>query len=223
MTTDSQLKLIEQWRATGRLAFVKRMGGKDRISLNGGAYIPLKDGLEKIREFFRKSNPADGFYVIRAVGSGKAMYFTGKKFSDDRLPRTFYTKVAARNVARELMRRNPLLRNYQIAVVSKSSIRHSNPASRSTELAESQKLFREFTGHRGNTVLRRHVKPIKVGLAFGILDDVGYTTIRDGRVEAYRHAFSKNSRPLLIVNHDGTQLGIVGGRYQFTEAGIEDR
>lgn len=57
----------------------------------------------------------------------------------------------------------------------------------------------------------------------GELDGVLYTTVRDGQTEKYVHRFRKKSRPLLATSHDGTQLGIVGGQFQFTEAGIEDR
>jgi hypothetical protein len=57
----------------------------------------------------------------------------------------------------------------------------------------------------------------------GELDLVGYRTKRDGRTERYGHHFRKSSRPLLAVSSDGKQLHIVGGQYEFTEAGIEDR
>lgn len=38
----------------------------------------------------------------------------------------------------------------------------------------------------------------------------------------YFHRFAKKSRPLLISKHDGSQIGIVGGQYRFTERGIVD-
>lgn len=63
----------------------------------------------------------------------------------------------------------------------------------------------------------------QVGLVIGELDGVLYTTTRDGEVEKYIHRFKKRARPLLVSSFDGHQLGIVGGRFQFTEAGIEDR
>lgn len=61
------------------------------------------------------------------------------------------------------------------------------------------------------------------GLVVGELDGVLYTTVRDGNVEKYIHRFKKKSRPLLTARADGKQLGIVGGQFQMTEAGIEDR
>jgi hypothetical protein len=65
------------------------------------------------------------------------------------------------------------------------------------------------------------------GLVIGELDLIGYRVKREGvdggRMVRYGHRFSKRSRPLLAVSKDGNQLLIVGGRYEFTEAGIEDR
>lgn len=50
-----------------------------------------------------------------------------------------------------------------------------------------------------------------------------YSATRDGIAEKYLHKFRRQSRPLLAVSHDGKQLGIVGGRYLFTDAGITDQ
>jgi hypothetical protein len=61
----------------------------------------------------------------------------------------------------------------------------------------------------------------KTGLVIGKLDGVLYTTVRDGKEEAYIHDFEKGSRPLLISSHDGESLHILGGDYEFTERGIE--
>jgi hypothetical protein len=58
--------------------------------------------------------------------------------------------------------------------------------------------------------------------AFGELLEVRYRTVRDGREEHYKHAFRKQSRPLLAARHDGKRIYIVGGRYRFTESGIND-
>ena len=63
----------------------------------------------------------------------------------------------------------------------------------------------------------------KTGLVIGELDGVLYTTVRDGETEKYIHEFKKKSRPLLVSSHDGDSLHIIGGEYEFTEKGIEDR
>lgn len=96
-----------------------------------------------------------------------------------------------------------------------------NPAPVS-EIAKAKKLFREFTGDEPANVVKLNVPQIKAGLAFGQLIQVGYKSARDGKL--YRHTFRANkSRPLLIASSDGKSLLIVGGRYAFTNRGIEDR
>jgi hypothetical protein len=68
-----------------------------------------------------------------------------------------------------------------------------------------------------------HEKDSRTGLVVGPLDFVGYTTVRDGKTEKYIHRFKKKAKPVLAVTAQGRQLKIVGGHYEFTEAGIEDR
>lgn len=91
------------------------------------------------------------------------------------------------------------------------------------ELRRAGRLLRDFSGHSPSEVIRVQKKESRKGLVIGELDGVLYTTIRDGRIEKYVHKFRKRSRPLLAATADGTQLEIVGGRFQMTEAGIEDR
>lgn len=91
------------------------------------------------------------------------------------------------------------------------------------ELRQAAGLLEEFSGHAPEEILKIKQAPMKTGLVIGEMDGVLYTTVRDGKLEKYVHRFKKQSRPLLTASSDGTQLGIVGGRYQFTEAGIEDR
>lgn len=105
-----------------------------------------------------------------------------------------------------------------------------NPESRTArtigndpELSEAAELLRDFSGHEPSEIVRVPANDFRKGLVLGEMDGVLYTTVRDGKREAYIHKFRKQSRPLLAVSSDGTQLGIVGGRFQVTEAGIEDR
>ena len=84
------------------------------------------------------------------------------------------------------------------------------------------KLLKDFSGHAPTEVLKVKADPITKGLVIGTLDAVPYTTVRDGKTERYIHEFSKRARPLLVASSDGKRLGIVGGRFQFTEAGIVD-
>ena len=67
--------------------------------------------------------------------------------------------------------------------------------------------------------------PVKGGhplFVFGELLEVKYRTTRDGEVQLYKHPFRVQSRPLLAARHDGKRIYIVGGRYRFTETGIND-
>jgi hypothetical protein len=104
--------------------------------------------------------------------------------------------------------------------------RRENPARRAgaslqPEVERAARLLEDFSGHRPTRVLRVERRVPKVGLVIGETDFVGYTTIRDGKVERYIHRFPRKSRPLLASSSDGTQLEILGGEFQFTEAGIE--
>jgi hypothetical protein len=101
----------------------------------------------------------------------------------------------------------------------------SNPSPReNAELDQAAKKLEDFTGHRVKNLESAYSRSAQhTGLIIGELDLVGYRAKRDGKTERYGHHFKKNSRPLLAVTSDGKQLHIVGGRYEFTEAGIEDR
>ena len=85
------------------------------------------------------------------------------------------------------------------------------------------KRLEDFSGHKPTQVTRFKEPSTREGLIFGELDGVLYTTVRDGKREKYVHKFRAKSRPLLAASSDGKKLHIVGGQYEFTEAGIEDR
>ena len=85
-------------------------------------------------------------------------------------------------------------------------------------------MFRDFRGDHPESLTKVRLKnPPKAGVVVGELDGVLYTTVRDGNKEHYQHDFKKGSRPLLVSSHDGDSLHILGGDYEFTERGIEDR
>ena len=94
----------------------------------------------------------------------------------------------------------------------------------SKKLIQAAKLFEAFTGHRAARVTL-HPKPqipdeaVFIGHCTGLM----YVTRRDGKIEQYIHRFSERSRPIFAVTHDGKQLLLLGGNYDFTEKGIEDR
>jgi hypothetical protein len=84
-------------------------------------------------------------------------------------------------------------------------------------------LYKEFSGHVANESVTVKLPVPKTGLVIGELDGILYTTVRDGKTEKYQHDFKKSSRPHLISSSDGESLHILGGEYEFTERGIEDK
>ncbi len=106
--------------------------------------------------------------------------------------------------------------------------RRKNPAPASVSLDEAAQKLEEFTGRPAGDVIQSEPRSKdKTGLVIGELDLIGYRQAREGidggRMTRFAHKFRKNSRPLLAVSTDGKQLHIVGGQYEFTDAGIEDR
>lgn len=98
-----------------------------------------------------------------------------------------------------------------------------NPARQSIKAAS--KLIEDFSGHKARILGKvEFPKNPKTAIAIGNVLGISYETKRDGVKEQYYHRFTKrNSRPLLVVSHDGKQLFILGGEYTFTERGIEDK
>jgi len=98
------------------------------------------------------------------------------------------------------------------------------PASKKVQLRNASKLYEDFTGHDADEyeLVDKPVIP-DVMLLVGDIDFIGYTTVRDGKTEKYIHRFKKNCRPHFTVSHDGKQLFMLGGSYDFTELGIVDK
>lgn len=96
------------------------------------------------------------------------------------------------------------------------------PASSKAKVSHASHLYEEFTGHEAGTV--EHVKGhgFDVGLNVGKVDGIMYETVRDGVTERYIHKFKKSARPDLAASYDGSQLGLIGGKFTFTDAGIVD-
>lgn len=98
------------------------------------------------------------------------------------------------------------------------------PPSKKVQIREASKLYSDFTGHEAKDfeMVEKPEVP-DVMLVVGDIDGVMYTTVRDGVEEKYVHQFKKKSKPLFCVSHDGKQLYLIGGSYDFTERGIVDR
>ena len=91
------------------------------------------------------------------------------------------------------------------------------------EVDNAMELYKDFRGDYPEGSEKVKIPTPKVGVVVGELDGVLYTTVRDGKKEHYQHDFKKGSRPLLASSHDGKSIHILGGEYEFTERGIEDR
>jgi hypothetical protein len=172
-------------------------------------------------------------YVIYAqrkhVKKAPLMWFDGKKFTNDNAPHLFGTHDRARGKAQLLVKQFSILSGFKVYVGGAygkllKMIRRKNPES----LDEAARRLEDFSGHAPQKTIRVRARSNQTtGLVIGELDLIGYRTKRDGiagdKLLRYAHDFSKGSRPLLAVSSDGKQLHIVGGQYEFTEAGIEDR
>lgn len=156
------------------------------------------------------------------------MHFDGRKFTNNGKARA-YAFARASALARRLLRRYPILRekgyHVWLGKVRKTRKVRTNPESPGLEQAA--RKLEQFSGHDADKVIKATISDQKEGLVIGELRRIEYLTHREGinqdRLTRWEHTFKKKSRPLLAVTKDGTQLHIVGGRYEFTEAGIEDR
>jgi hypothetical protein len=131
---------------------------------------------------------------------------------------------AAWITASELLQ--PLFK-HMAALAGNKTVKHKQnpvPPSKRVQIRNASKLYSDFTGHEASEyeTLDKPVLP-DVMIRVGEIDFVGYTTIRDGKTEKYIHKFSKKCRPLFTVSHDGKQLFMLGGSYDFTERGIVDK
>lgn len=90
------------------------------------------------------------------------------------------------------------------------------------EIEAAANLYIQFRGEEPTYLESVPLRIAPVMLLIGECDGVLYTTRRDGHIEKYIHKFAKQSRPLLASSHDGKQLYLLGGSYNFTDAGIID-
>jgi hypothetical protein len=198
--------------------------------VGGGRVVCVADVFQQTGESDREhGQPADSRagmkYQIRAQrGSGPELYFTtGGKLANHGAPRLFATKREAASFARALIGANELLEDYRVSVHSVGSRRQLTSSEVPKKLERAASLLKDFSGHDAAEILKIKETDFSDGLVIGPLHGLLYGTVRDGRSENYIHRFRKVSRPLLAASSDGKALRIVGGRFQFTEAGIEDR
>ncbi len=84
--------------------------------------------------------------------------------------------------------------------------------------------YSRFTGENAELSGKVRVPPWPtVVTAIGTLDFVGYSTMRDGRLQRFRHDFHPSDAPLLCFTPDGKRIIILAGNFTFTERGIVDK
>ncbi len=189
----------------------------------------------KARRRARRPNPP-AYYIHVQRGSGPVMVWNGRSFNNQpgEAPKAFPSAEVAMSRARALLGKfHRALSRYRIwvsdVVFGKiDERRRVNPENRDPGLDQAARKLEDFTGHEATHVERAPARSDeKTGLVIGELDLIGYRAkrkgIAGGRMQRYGHKFRRSSRPLLAVSTDGKQLHVVGGRYEFTEAGIEDR
>ena len=91
------------------------------------------------------------------------------------------------------------------------------------KVVAAEKLRESFSGHKISSVKQVSFDVPDVVIEVGSLVGVMYRAKRDGEWADYYHEFKKSSQPLLCASADGNTLVILGGRYKFTDHGIEDR
>lgn len=193
---------------------------------------------EKVKKDRRAKNPVA--YIIYARRRqhkkmvGEWLWWDGHKFTNNNAPHYFGTSDRARGAAKALKRRHRVLDQYRLYVGRPNRllarVRRRNPAwpSEQDQLEEAAHRLEDFTGHPAKRVIKVGARSQRrTALKVGDLTALSYCVKRDGveggRLVEFEHLFREGSRPLLAVSSDGKQLHIVGGRYEFTEAGIEDR
>ena len=91
------------------------------------------------------------------------------------------------------------------------------------DINDANRRFVSFSGHELDREYRITGLDDDVVFAFGDLWGIGYTALRDGKVEKYLHEFRQKSAPILAAGPGGDQLYIIGGNYKFGPRGIVDK
>lgn len=113
-----------------------------------------------------------------------------------------------------------------VATITKAK---KNPAKKRAKpapenLRQARKAYIDFHGEPVRQVRRATMPAIpKEVWQLGRIVGIAYEAVRDGKRDRYMHKFKSGSAPVLAVSPDGTQLWLVGGHYQVTDRGIEDR
>lgn len=91
---------------------------------------------------------------------------------------------------------------------------------------QASRAYEDFSGHKATKAIKVVIELPESAVQIGKLVGVAYEATRDGVTERYFHEFKKSSQPVLGIacKSPGSkaQIVIVGGKYTFTDHGIED-
>ena len=179
-------------------------------------------------------------FVIKAVAPNTGNVLTlnvRRKFSSvgPFLLKTTYAQAAA--LMRKILKAHPETKAWGLHVEElERESKRKNPSgyamARDAMLAEMDKAsggFEGFTGKRATHVTTHKIADgsnrKRAGFALGKLHAVTYLPNREGDPPGtlYEHKFRKFSQPLLVASDDGSRLEVIGGSFQVTDRGIEDR
>lgn len=161
------------------------------------------------------------------VGTGK---YATHSFTVKGKAYKFGSQKEAVDVATSLIDRWPGLKQTRVTVERLPGVR-ANPLgfrsaaeSYARSLDSAAEAYEGFAGKRATKETKVNLPSARTGFELGKLVGVVYESNRagEGRIINY-HEFQKSSRPHLVASNGGALLEIVGGRYEVTDHGIEDR
>ena len=179
------------------------------------------------RQLYRAKFPAAGLFPDTLVKASDRT--TKRRYShygqDGHLIRECTAEEYRDRRDREWPRANPV-RPLPISKSERDDLRDAVASDFSgvgPDVRAAAELFADFTGHEPQLQKLSVPDAPAVLMNFGICDEIRYSTTRDGVAEKYRHTFKKAARPFVCVTPDGEQIYLLGGKFKFTERGIEDK
>lgn len=182
---------------------------------------------ENIGEFMRAKKSSGNVHqravaaALRSARKSFAKKFPGKKLPDYLEYETKNNPTKKRGKAKTEEQKKKAARLKKRRAKNTIPGYYPNPELKKMEQAEY--LLREFQG--GGNIKRKKITmgTIDAGFVVGPILAIGYQAFVNGKSKIFMHEFSDAAAPLLISSHDGKQLAIAEGAYQFTPAGIEDK
>ena len=225
MATSEQLKNLAKARAV-RAANLKKAKNTVKKPVKKAVKKTVKKPVKKTV----KKNPIPSVlrYSVKVTTFARKVGYLKKEggFDTDKHAAYLMTKLHAEKRAREVFAEHVkyLYRVEVVDIKKPNAVLKNNPVppSLACQINEASYLLEDFTGHKATKSTKHVINIPKVALQVGQCDAILYTTTRDGVVEHYKHTFKKRSAPILAASHDGKDLVLVGGNYNFTNRGIVD-